>query len=405
MSTSASAAKSRSAWWGWALVVALALGLIVAVAAPATQPGGDHYQDYLEYWAAGRLIVHGLNPYDRDLLYSLQVLQRPDLTGPVMMWNPPWTLPLVMPFSLLPCPVGYVFWQMMLFVLVLGAAFWTWQLYDGPHGYLWLAAVVSLIFVPTYFTFHFAQVSPVVWVGLVGFLYFEKRGQDWLAGAMTVLAAIKPQLVYLFALALLLWILQQRRYRVLGGAALAFLATSAISLTFNPQVFGQFWQALSQHPPTHFNSPTLGTFLRLGLGKDEFRWQYVPTVVGVIWFLYHWHKQHRSWVWGEQAPVLLLASFLTASYGAWQFDQVVMLLPILQSVVWIFRAGLRSMIGFAVITLLGFNLLALWMRDILYSDYHWFIWMTPMVLYYYLTVRSQMRERSAQSVVVERGQS
>jgi hypothetical protein len=129
------------------------------------------------------------------------------------------------------------------------------------------------------------------------------------------------------------------------------------------------------------------------LDKNEFRWQYVPTVVGLIWLVYYWNKHHQDWSWSEQAPVLVLASFLTASYGAWQFDQVVMLLPILQSAVWICRSGLHSMIGFAVLALVGFDILALWMRDILYSDYHWFIWMTPMILYYYLTLRSQWKNR------------
>jgi len=89
---------------------------------------------------------------------------------------------------------------------------------------------------------------------------------------------------------------------------------------------------------------------------------------------------------------------LTASYGAWQFDQVVMLLPILQSAVWICRAGLHSMIGFSLLALFGFDLLALLMRDILYSDYHWFIWMTPMILYYYLTRGTQL---SAKPQVME----
>jgi hypothetical protein len=129
------------------------------------------------------------------------------------------------------------------------------------------------------------------------------------------------------------------------------------------------------------------------LDKNEFRWQYVPTVAGMIWLVYYWNKHHQAWIWSEQAPVLVLASFLTASYGAWQFDQVVMLLPILQSAVWICRSGLHSMIGFAVLALVGFDILALWMRDILYSDYHWFIWMTPMILYYYLTLRSQWKNR------------
>jgi hypothetical protein len=393
MFSSAGTVHSGPGWLAWSVPGLLALGLVVAVALPMAQPGGDYYQDYLEYWAAGRLILNHQNPYDPHLLYPLQVEQRPDLTAPVMMWNPPWTLPLVMPFGLLPCPVGYLLWETMLLVLVLWAAFWTWQLYQGPGRYYWLSAAISLSFIPTYFALHFAQISPVVWLGLVGFLYFEKRGHDGLAGAATMLAAVKPQLVYLFALALLVWILKQRRWRVLGGAALAFLTTSAISVAFDPGVFGHFWKELSQNPPTHFNSPTLGTFLRLGLDKNEFRWQYVPTVAGLIWLGYYWKKHHQAWSWSEQAPVLVLASFLTASYGAWQFDQVVMLLPILQSAVWICRSGLHSMIGFAVLALVGFDILALWMRDILYSDYHWFIWMTPMILYYYLTLRSQWKNR------------
>ena len=58
-------------------------------------------EDFVEYWAAGRLNAAGANPYDPGLMLQEQrQVGWPDRT-PVMMYNPPWTLALAMPMGAL----------------------------------------------------------------------------------------------------------------------------------------------------------------------------------------------------------------------------------------------------------------------------------------------------------------
>src|ERR1700687_1555271 len=66
--------------------------------------------DFVEYWAAGRLNAAGENPYDPEKLLPLERQAGRDTDEAVMMWNPPWTLLLVMPFGLLPARFSQLLW-------------------------------------------------------------------------------------------------------------------------------------------------------------------------------------------------------------------------------------------------------------------------------------------------------
>src|SRR5262249_31119857 len=157
------------------------------------------------------------------------------------------------------------------------------------------------------------------------FLCMNRAGRPGLAGAAAVLLAIKPHLVFLFGFALLLWAVDRRRWRVLAGGALAGLAATALPPARHPPLLGPYWEALAHRPPAVWLSPTCGSLLRLAFGEDCFQLQFVPPLLGLLWFLVHWRRCRRTWDWGEQAPLLLLVSFLTAPYGAWPFDLVVLL--------------------------------------------------------------------------------
>ncbi len=343
-------------------------------------------QDYVEYWAAGRLNAHGVNPYDPDALYRQELQASPALTEAIMMWNPPWTLTVAMPFGLLLARAGFLAWTFLNLSVILVCADWLWGYFGGPARRRWLAWAVCLLFAPTFFVLRMGQITPLVLLGLVGFLYFEQRGRMALAGAAAALAAVKPHLALFVALALLLWAVERRRWSVLAGGGLMLAALTAIPLACNPQVLHQYQQAMTQSPPRML-SPTLGALLRLGFGLDKLWLQYVPTALGLVWFAIHWLKNHRQWVWSSQVSVLLLASFLAASYGAWPFDLVVLLIPVLQLTTWLARPERARDIGFALTVFLGFDILAFSLMNVRYTDQYWHVWMTPMILYCYLSLR------------------
>ena len=62
--------------------------------------------DFIEYWAAAKLTLDGENPYDPALLLPLQLANGRATDEAVMMWNPPWSLAVVLPLGLAPRPRG-----------------------------------------------------------------------------------------------------------------------------------------------------------------------------------------------------------------------------------------------------------------------------------------------------------
>src|SRR5438128_2601871 len=88
--------------------------------------------DFVEYWAAGRLNAQGENPYDPDKLLPLERSIGRDTDEAIMMWNPPWTLALAMPFGLMDGRAAQLLWLLLGFLFIGGGADWLWRIYDGP---------------------------------------------------------------------------------------------------------------------------------------------------------------------------------------------------------------------------------------------------------------------------------
>lgn len=368
--------------------------------------------DFVEYWAAGRLNAEGSNPWSPQQVLALQK----DGAGwyepwPVMMWNPPWTLTLVMPFGLCDFLTGRLLWLLLHIAIVMGCAVLLWRIYapaplaasgeadeQGQRAarWLWLAVVVSLAFYPSLNAFQQGQIGPVVLLGLTGFIWLERQQRHAWAGAVAALAAVKPHLVYLFWLALLLQCLYRRQWGVfLGGIAAGVVAT-AIPLLCNPQVLTQYREALSYEPepapeapgkvPTaefrrlnDWQSPTPGTLLRLVFGPEKFWLQFVPTIAGILWFLPYWYWNKDSWVWSERLPLVLLVSVLTAAYGSWPYDLVVLVIPLLQVLEGLLASGRRAWLAGALGLILVVDGVCLMM-----STCEQFFWLAPTLFLAYL---------------------
>jgi hypothetical protein len=359
-------------------------------------PYGLYLQDFVEYWSAGYLNASGQNPYDPELMFELETKLRPDLGEPIMMWNPPWTLALAMPLGLLPCHVAHLIWLILSLTILLVGSDFLWRFYGGIPRYRGISWFIALSFTPTLLVLEMGQITPLILLGLIGFPFFEKNGRDFLAGACLALAAIKPHLIYLVGLAILVWVLERRRWSILLGAGTTLIVATAIALVFNPSILNQYWYSLTHRPPERFYSPTIGTYLRLLLGPDKFWLQFVPVVLGLGWFAWYWPRWRRTWQWPEQLPVLLLASYFTASYGTWPFDYVVMLIPVMVMAVRVVENPRAGIVVYAGVSYLAFNLLASWLRTFSYEHHHWSIWMTPMLILMYMTLAKPRTNASGQ---------
>jgi hypothetical protein len=286
--------------------------------------------DFVEYWAAAKLTLNGHNPFDESLLLPLQQHAGRDTQEAIMMWNPPWALPAVLPLGLLPAREAQLLWLLVHLVVTGFCADRLWLLLGGARSRRWIGWCVAFVFLPTAFALSTGQISPFLLLGAVGYLECARRWDrdrrfEYLAGAATVLVAIKPHLAYLLWVGIAIDALTRGRWRVIVGGALAGVACAALPLAFNPAVWHQYQDALANRPPAQWASPTIGTVLRMVFGAEHFRLQFVSVAAGLAWFaMYRWHKRN-DWNWTEQLPLVLLVSFVTAPYGAWPFDMVLLL--------------------------------------------------------------------------------
>jgi hypothetical protein len=328
--------------------------------------------DFVQYWGASRLNRTSGNPYDPAQMLPLQRSVGWDEELPLMMWNPPWTLPLVALFGLLPYQAASTLWVIVLVAAVALSAILSWDVYDGPRCRHPLALLPVLLFVPTLAALELGQISVLILVGVVGFLYAAKREKWHLAGIVAVLISIKPQLLYLFWPLFVLWCVQERRWPPLvtcGGTALVLLA---LSLAQNPLVLTQYLHVSIHEPPLGYMPSTLGTWLRLAFGWDR-RWlQFVPAGLGLLWALWYWGRHRRAWAWRDQMPVLLLVSVATTAYG-WAFDLVVLVPVLVQVMTWALRHRRVAIVGAALF--LAINAGALLMTASGQSHWYHYTWM------------------------------
>jgi hypothetical protein len=347
--------------------------------------------DFVEYWAAGKLNARGQNPYDPSLLHDLQKRETARQEDEaVMMWNPPWTLSFVMPFGLLPARDAQLLWLLMSLIACVASGDWLWRVHGGPARYRWVSWLLTLTFLPTVFALTAGQIPPLILLGITAFLAFQQKGWPWLAGAAGVLIAIKPHLMYLFWVALAVWG-ARRGWRVLAGGAVAGLVATAIPMLCNPQVLSQYREALTQRPPAQWKSPTLGSMLRESLGEtagyEAFVLQFLPVALGLGFLAwYAWRQRNREWDWTRETPLLLLASFVTASYGAWPYDALILLPAVMHVAAGIARDPTRKAVARGVLAFLAVNGPALAL-NVLGVTSNWFFWIGPLMLGLYLWLR------------------
>ncbi len=312
----------RLAWMTAILVLALGLQSYNEGAKAPELP----LHDFVEYWAAGQLLARGNNPYDlMEMDRLLKQAGREEASIPRR--NPPWTLPLVLPLGWLEVRTGRLLWLGLNLLALVVAADLLWRVYQGSDTVRLLAVVLALAFVPSVSALIVGQISPLLLLGAAGFLWFISQEQEFEAGVVSTLLPIKPHMSYLFWMALLVWAVGTRRWKLLVGGALTGVTLTLIAAAFRPSILTDYWQT-AQTPPAGNGPLELSFLLRLRMESPSFAWQYV-LLLGLVWLgWYGWH--HRiDWNWPRQMPWLLLVSALTAVYDARLFDLVVLLVPLL----------------------------------------------------------------------------
>ena len=357
--------------------------------AAASDP--KYVRDFVEYWAATRLLLTGNNPYGPRELFELQRSVGWTDSIPLLMWNPPWTLSFILPFGLASFDIAQFSWLLLNTFIVLLCAKQLWLLYGGAPTAYRTAWLVVLTFAPAYLVLILGQIGPLILLGLVGFLHCA-RAKHWKwAGALTILVSIKPHLLYLFWIALVLWIIEKRQWQLMIGVAVSGFIAATIPLLFSPYVYTDYIQLnRTAKLPTPFDwqTPTMGQAARFFFAPEAVWLQFVPSLIGVFWLLFHWHKSKNQWEWSAQLPILIVASLATTSF-AWSFDYIVLLPAIIQAASWL--SGRQELSCKTPVIIVYVIIMALYMLVFFLSpNDFWRFWLGPAFVIAYLIFHRQM---------------
>lgn len=374
----------------WTLLIAGIL-ILLRLAPILSKPEYLLSDDFVRYWASGKLNLEGINPFDPEMIQQLQLE-----LGDAIVWSdttsitltPPWVMPLLMPLGMFSYPTGRLAWLLVSVLILLFSSQLLWRTYTGNRRLRWLSILVVVIFAPTISVLEKGQITSVVLLGLAGFLFYSSvKRNDWLAGLSLALVSFKPQLILVFWLALIVWVIQQRRWLILFSTAIGVLSLILISMTFNSHIIQQYLEMLQSYGISDWANPTLGSYLRFfWFGTNQFWLQFLPAVFGAAWFLYYWHVHHHSWDWLREFPIILLVSLITSPY-AWTYDQVILIPVVIQAAVLLTEDREHRRVIIFGILYLALNLLNLLLHMRL--DDFWFIWFSPALLIWYLLLCRQ----------------
>jgi hypothetical protein len=348
-------------------------------------------RDFISYWAAGQLAVHGANPYDFRAVSGLELAAGRGAAEPVlMMRNPPIALPLAAPLGWVRPKTGLILWLILLLGCVALSLWLLWRLHGKPDTYFHL---LGFIFAPVLACFMAGQFGIFLLTGVVLFLYFH-RSRPWLAGAALLLCAFKPHLFLPLAIPLLLWIARgidrERRFRILAGFAVALAVSCGLTYTLDPHAWTQYLHMLRIGRAADEAVPALSVFFSRLISPNTTWLRFVPEAAAVIWAAWYAVTRRAQWDWGREGLLILLVSAVCTPY-AWYTDEA-MLLPAVLAGVYVAVESRHSLIPLAIFA--GAALVETFANVQITTPYY--LWTTPAWLGWYLyATRNQLPRAQA----------
>ncbi len=335
-------------------------------------------RDFVEYWAAGRQLVHHANPYDGDaLLRSERSVGFPSDLPPQIMANPPWALPLVLPLGMLSPMAAELLWLVILLTSLIASVWMVWVMHGRPETPV---NFLGYTFGPALFCLLLGQVSVLLLLGVVLFLYLH-RSRPFLAGICLWLCMLKPHLFLPFGTVLLVWAITTKTYRVLAGTVAVLAVSTAVVFIMDPHIWAHYSQMMASVRVDRLPIPCFSILLRQHVWPHTLWLQCLPAIVGCVWSLFYYRKQRDNWEWLTHGSPLLLLSVLVAPY-TWFIDQAVVIPALLHG-----AYVTRSRCLVALLALASAVIDIQWFLGASALHSALFLWTTPTWLAWYLIAR------------------
>jgi Glycosyltransferase family 87 len=298
--------------------IALAITALFLCVAPLTgQIAG--VRDFVVYWATGQQLVHHTNPYDAASMLRVERGGGLPTGYPVLyMRNPPWALPLAYPLGFIGVRLGTLLWSLLLLGCLWAAVQMVWQIHGRPRK---LLNFLGLSFAPSLMCLIVGQTSIFALLGLTLFLRLH-RTRPFLAGVSLWLCSLKPHLFLAFGVVLLAWVVVERCYKVLLGAAATLAASCALTWLIDPSAWADYANMMHNDGIATEFIPCWSVALRLWINPAAMGIEYILPALGCAWALAFFWKRKHTWDWATDGSPVVLVSILCAPY-CWLYDQAI----------------------------------------------------------------------------------
>jgi hypothetical protein len=330
--------------------------------------------DFSAYWSAAHLFITGDNPYDQVAMTSLQ--QSISTEGysqggsSLNVWNPPWLILILAPLGVLPYKIAFLTWFFCNTVVIGIIIIISWQMCAGTQrsrGIL-ITFIAGFLFAETLSYLVIGQITGLVSLGMVLAIWWLDHKVDLLAGAVLLLTLIKPQISFFFLLILMIWILQNRRWKVIIGLIIALSTTLIIFWIIDPSWIKDYFSLISNLPYSSTYTSTFGSFIASIFHINIFYFSALILILLIKPFL---HIVRRDG-WLTTMNLSLLVSLPLSPYG-FSFDQIVILPSIVQVIAWLWNYKLSTKVTvIIIISLMLFYTLDLKMHAIPKLENYWF---------------------------------
>lgn len=325
-----------------ACIVAFGFGVVAVMVVLSVGNIDLSASDFIEYWAAEQLIVHGANPYDPAATLQLEREAGRQTTLPEVSFSPPVAFAFALPLGYVSLKTGFILWRLALLASLIASIWVLWLVHGCPNTLLHL---LCFLFAPTVACLYAGQLGIFFLLGVALFLYLHKR---WpvLGGAALLPCALKPHLFVPFAAALILWAIWSKTYRVLAGFTIALAISSALTLRLDSQIWSQYTQMVKAMSVMSAVSPTLSAYFRLVIARNAAWVQFAPEIAACGWAVWYFWTRRAQWEWNDHGLLVLTVSILCRPYGYFMDESV--LLPAVLASAYRARATGRSLVPLAV---------------------------------------------------------
>lgn len=284
-------------------------------------------RDFMSLYAGGTAVLEGLNPYDVDVWHPLRARLgsswMPDPRAPFPMW----TIMFFAPLALLNLPLAGAIWITLSLCFLAISVFLLSSIAKTPFSPAHFALIMlsGLLYFNSIQALAQGQFTHLLLLILVLVVYFMRQKRPFLAGCALAFIILKPNPFILFAPAIGLWLLWRKEWRMLAGAAFAFLVLLAISWAILPGWIMEWANVRQKTEVTQYTATLWGLayelspewWLLVGMGLCVA----LTAVFGWLVFIHpHLHDT-------EVVLFALIVSLLTTPY-TWEYELLLLFIPL-----------------------------------------------------------------------------